>query len=104
MLSKQKRISRKEFNQLYSSSKNLRGSFFILKYTKNSDIFKVSIVVSKKVAKTSVERHVIKRLIYRAFEDLERSLSLKGGFICIVQKSPVNIYSLIYQELFNLLK
>ena len=104
MLSKQKRISRKEFNQLYSSSKNLRGSFFILKYSKDIDLFKVSIVVSKKVAKTSVERHFIKRHVYTVFENLEKSICLKGAFIFIVQKPPEKDTSLIYEELFKLLK
>lgn len=99
MLSKKKRISRKEFTEAYASLKNLRGSFFYIKanYSTQEEL-KVSVVVSKKVCKTSVLRHKVKRQVYSVFQKLEKDKKIKGFFIVFIQQKPEISFDCMYTE------
>lgn len=102
MLNKKERISRKEFNEIFPISKTKRGSFFVLKKY-NTPFFKASIVVSKKVLKSSVERHSLKRKIYDMLRFLNKESPLHGMHILLIQKLPTQEDTLIFEELKNIL-
>lgn len=103
MLPKKKRISRSEFAEVYTSLKNLRGSFFYIKTNRTHPIFKVSIVISKKVCKSSVERHFLKRIMYDVFQKLDQEHSLKGFYIIFIQQKTKNTFVEIVDEVKHIL-
>lgn len=66
MLPKTNRISRKQWDPLFKSSKKVVFPWGLVRITPSE--MRVSIVVSKKVAKLSVNRHIIKRFLYSLFD------------------------------------
>lgn len=62
MLPKRARIQRKNFPSLYRMRKMV-GEFFVV-YIQEEETKAASVVVPKKIEKSSVERHKIKRRIY----------------------------------------
>lgn len=71
MFSKKNRIPREKLEEIIKQSKSLGGDFFNLKITENEvTLPRFAVVVSKKVTKSSVNRHLLKRRflsIIRAF-------------------------------------
>lgn len=91
MLPKTNRISRKQWDPLFKSSKKVVFPWGLIRITTSKEevvgehilngstatqktpLLRVSIVVSKKVAKLSVNRHIIKRFLYSLFDDAKRN-------------------------------
>lgn len=90
MLPKTNRISRKQWDPLFKSSKKVVFPWGLVRRSiethesvshsaprnqeKHSCVsLRVSIVVSKKVAKLSVDRHIIKRFLYTLFDPKRES-------------------------------
>lgn len=62
MFSRKNRIPRETLEQIIAQSKSLGSDFFNVKYIENNlDFPRFSIIVSKKVCKSSVGRHLLKR-------------------------------------------
>jgi ribonuclease P protein component len=62
MFSRKNRIPREKLEQIIKQSKSLGCDFFNVKYIENNlDFPRFSIIVSKKVTKSSVGRHLLKR-------------------------------------------
>lgn len=84
------RATTQDFAQNGALRKNLRnipGSFFLLQTRKN-DVFKVSVVVSKKVSKRSVDRHHIKRQALAILKDIFPPISELPKQIIIFLAKP----------------
>ena len=64
MLSKKQRLSRKEFSRIYKNGKRVSTPLFYFIYKKSDKKARYSVVVSKKVSKSAVGRHKIKRRVY----------------------------------------
>ncbi len=99
MLQKKERIPRKKFNEIFTNSKILsRGSFFVVRGLKTTD-FAVSVVVPKKIVKKATERNYIKRMMYflisqKNKENKQKNIIIKGKYIIIFQKKPLNFVDL----------
>ena len=64
MFSRKNRIPREKLEEIIKQSKSLGGDFFNIKYSENNlDFPRFSVVVAKKVCKSSVGRHLLKRRI-----------------------------------------
>ncbi len=75
MLPKKKRIDRKTFLAVLPKTKTESTPFFTIR-SKKSDTPKVSIVISKKIAKTAIQRNYIKRRIYNHLSNQSSSKTL----------------------------
>lgn len=72
MLSRNHRLRRKkDFEKVYKKGKSLRQGFLFLKFLSNdSEVSRIGIVVSKKVALRATVRNLIKRRIRAAIKEL----------------------------------
>lgn len=62
MFSRKNRIPREKLEEIIKQSKSLGGDFFNIKFSENNLNFpRFSVIVSKKVCKSSVGRHLLKR-------------------------------------------
>jgi ribonuclease P protein component len=70
MLPKKQRLTKEEIEKVIKEGLKKDTSFFRFKFMESSD-FKISPVVSKKVAKLAVDRNKIKRLFFNLLESLD---------------------------------
>lgn len=84
MLPKKERLSRDEFNRFFSGGKRIHSPHIQCIYSPNETLH-VSVVVSKKTAKTSVMRHKIRRRIYDIVRRHRQSTGLAGVFIFLTK-------------------
>ncbi len=78
MLPKRNRIGSEFFKNLFKKGIIVDSQWFSIKYIKgNKEDFKVSIIVSKKVSPTAVERNLLKRRFLSIILE-EKSLLIKG--------------------------
>ncbi len=80
MLARANRLRRAEFNEYFKRGKRLHGDHFTVVYVADSD-FKVSVVVSKKVAKKAHDRNRLKRQIYGFVGLLSKETNVAGVFM-----------------------
>lgn len=83
MLPKKNRLTRKEINLLKSRKNQIfQGKFFGIIY-KDSDDFKVGVIISNKVVAKAVDRNKVKRSLYLA---IESKITIKKGQILFLAK------------------
>ncbi len=87
MLPKKERLSRVEFNRFFSVGKRHHSPSLQVIFTPYKNLH-VSVVVSKKVAKSAVVRNKIRRRIYDIVRNYRSEKSVVGVFIFIV-KAPI---------------
>jgi ribonuclease P protein component len=63
MLSKKQRLNREDFSVVFKSGKRKQSDYCTL-ISRAAPDFRAAVVVSKKVAKTAVERNSIRRRVY----------------------------------------
>ncbi len=80
MVASSYRLSRAEFPAFFASGKRYHSAHFTLVVSTYSEC-KVSVVVSKKVAKTAVDRNRLRRRAYGVVERLLKVNPPKGVFI-----------------------
>ncbi len=80
MLARANRLRRAEFNEYFKRGKRLQSDHFTVVYVAASD-FKVSVVVSKKVAKKAHDRNRLKRQIYGFVGLLSKETGTIGVFM-----------------------
>ena len=80
MLAKTNRLSRALFADYFSRGKRLHSEHFTVVYSP-ADVCKVSVVVSKKVAKKAHDRNRLKRQVYGYIRVLYKEQSLYGVFM-----------------------
>lgn len=101
MLAKHYRITRSEWNSMTEKALLMRGVYISLKHSTVSG-FKTSVVIPKKVAKTSVLRHNLKRKIYKILEN-HLILKEKKAIVVYVNKQTGD-FTPLEQELTDFLK
>lgn len=95
MLPSPNRIKQKEFPVLFKGGRSIHTPFFTLNY---GDIPvnipvrgpKVTIVVSKSVAKGAVDRNKIRRRIYGSLQKHKKLLKNKGFYIFLAKKEAAS--------------
>ena len=83
MLPQEHRLSRENFKEVLTRGRSTAGAHFSFKYQKLriGEKPRFSVVISKKVVKTAVGRHLIKRRVYSFLSSaLKTKLSLSGIF------------------------
>ncbi len=86
MFSKSERISRTEFSPVYQRAERYHSPSLTLCYVPREKR-KVSVVVSKKVAKQAVTRNRLRRQLYEA---LQRMLGNSTGVFIVITKPPIS--------------
>ncbi len=87
MLKKSQRITRNEYKKALDNTKAFYTSFFTLSHKKaleNND--KISIVVSKSVAKSAVQRNKLRRKMATLIQKKIKNIENKGVFIFFMKK------------------
>lgn len=96
MFSKQHRIGKKEFDEIFKRGKTFSNEYLLLKRLE-SDNLAIAVAVSKKIYKSAVKRHLVKRKILAILRKNEERVS-KGHLIFIVRK---DLSTLSNQDLEN---
>lgn len=84
MLAQKNRLTRTEFNEYFKQGRVYHGELLYVRVVqvKDSPDKKFSCVVSKKVAKSAVKRHLIKRRVYNALRELFPTI--QSGVVAMV--------------------
>lgn len=71
---------------VYQHGRTVRGPLTALKFVPNErrKIYRLAVVVSKKVSKSAVVRNRIRRRLYEAFRQHERELTRPFDMVCTV--------------------
>ncbi len=99
MFPRQQRLTRQEFTKYFQSGKRwFHTDLQIIYYPSPS--LKTAIVVSKKVNKSAVGRHLIKRQSSHALREVLKERQIKQGvFIVILKPLPVKDGKFIFNNL-----
>ncbi len=94
MVPKRNRMNRSEFDLVFKQGRVFHGTFLYIKTAQNeilgTPIQKFSCVVSKKVAKQAVERHLLKRQVYSILRREQEKIEKNRAIIVIFKKQPKN--------------
>lgn len=101
MLPKKERLSRVEFNRFFSVGKRYHAPSLQIIYAPYPTLH-VSVVVSKKIAKSAVIRNKIRRRIYDIVRNYRSERAVSGVFIFMV-KAPITTiqYSVLKVEVIS---
>ena len=88
MLSKQNRLSTREFAFVIDKGKEIRSPFFTIKYVE-ADCFKFSPVAPKKTFKTAVLRNQTRRRVYAAAREIFCTKQVKQHMIALIVKKDI---------------
>lgn len=99
MLSKQLRLTKKEFTEAFKNNTRTQTQFFTVLHSK-SDSPKFSVVVSKKIQKNAIERNKTRRRVYSVIRDLEIHTQSNGTYILLVKKPVLSLsYAMLKGEI-----
>jgi len=84
MLSKKKRLTKKEFDAVFQTGKRIHSPALQLIYKKD-DCFHGAAVVGKKVYKSAVGRNRLRRRLYGVLYTYYKNNPLQGTFILIAK-------------------
>jgi len=88
MFSKKNRIPRIDIENIIKKGQNLDSGLFYLKFTVNNvEKPRFSVIVSKKVAKSSVKRHLFKR---RFINQVKEHSFKNGDYVFFLKKEAQN--------------
>lgn len=86
MFSKKQRLNTEEFNTVFKQGKGLRSPFFVFKYKKSGLPYpRFAVAVSKKIAKTAVQRHLLKRRFLNSLKE-SKIMDLNYDFLFVLNK------------------
>ena len=101
MLPKANRLTRRrDVQRVYSKGRGSAGEFIAIRALANrAQTFRLTVIISKKVAKRAVDRNRLKRLVRQAVQELTKDANsgqkLKGqDIILTVYKDPKTPYTL----------
>lgn len=97
MVATQNRISRSQFPAYFASGKRFHSEHFTVVFTKATD-FRVSVVVSKKVAKSAVDRNRLRRRAYGVVERFAKEQSQSGVYIILYKPGALKATRLTLQS------
>lgn len=104
MLAKPNRLRQnKDIEEVFKRGRGKRSQFFYLKWLSNTPELKINVVVSAKVSKKSVTRHLLKRQALEVFQTRLTTLP-KAHYSLVVQKEAVSqSFLALKQDLISLL-
>jgi len=89
MLSKAERASRSEITEAVQHGRGPHGGFFSIKKSLRKHAPAAgTVIVAKKVAKTAVLRHRIKRIVHTVLDPIVRSEASPSITVVLVKKAP----------------
>lgn len=86
MLPRKNRIPKEDFPTSKRQGLRLFSPFFSGTFYKEEGKTRVSVVVSKKTAKTAVARNLIRRRFYEIMQELQKSLTQQGMIVFYPKK------------------
>jgi len=86
MLSHSRRLRSNEVLNVIATGRSLKGQYLSLRYITKSGGFRSAAVVSKKLAKTAVMRHRLRRSLYTALQNLSLTSEVQAVFF--IKKIP----------------
>jgi ribonuclease P protein component len=89
MFSKSFLLNKKEFEEVFKKGRAISNDFLLCKVLKGENLG-VAVSVSKKVAKSAVKRHFIKRKILRVLRDNQATLKA-NQMVFILRKDISNV-------------
>ena len=90
MLKRTQRIGRIGLAEVLAAGKPLRSSHFSIKYLAATSPLQCAVVVSKKVAKSAVQRNKLRRAAYRALAAHATKTQKHGRMVLFIQKIPTS--------------
>lgn len=85
MLPKKERIKTVRFNELIKEGKTVRSNVLYLKFLPN-EILRFAVVIPKKIVKSAVHRHLLKRRIMASLENNKESFPVADYLIFITEQ------------------
>ena len=102
MFKKTKRLTTREFQEVFQKGKRVSSPLFLLSYT-DLEKTKVAVSIPKKIYSRAVDRNYIKRLIFNCLKEQVILPSL--GIVIVVKKKLDNItHKGVCSELSDLIK
>lgn len=93
-----------EIQKAFQKGENFRSPFFILKFLK-WNTFKVTVVVSKKISKSAVERNRVKRIFRAAIREKLKEHKVKWSLVFLPSANTLGLKSIdIEKEIWKKLK
>lgn len=90
MFSRTKRLTTDAFDSVFKTGRSVHFPFFNIRFVKNDTDKRFAVAISKKVIKSSVGRHLLKRQIMNLLKKEESELP-SGHFIFFVKKELMMI-------------
>lgn len=109
MISKDSRLTKKEFDHYFPLTHAIHGThFFIRYYINKGEHNKFAVVIPKKIIKLAVKRHLLKRKVFHTIQSLLKDQTIppnQGIYIVIMKKNDNNlVFNNISQEIHELFK
>lgn len=87
MLSKQNRLSKSQFDEVFKKGRVLHSPIFVMKVLFNTEDSRFSAVIPNKIEKTATGRNYSRRKIYNILRNIKPSVKKKCNIILITKKS-----------------
>jgi len=90
MFSRTKRLTTDAFDSVFKTGRSIHFPFFNIRFVKGGKNKRFAVAISKKIIKSSVGRHLLKRQIMNILKKEENCLPF-GDFIFFVKKELILI-------------
>jgi ribonuclease P protein component len=104
MLLKSKRLSKKEFDEVFEKGSGFKTDNFSTKFLRNKDTTKTSVVISKKKLPLSSDRISVRRKVYGALEKIWTDIPKGTWMIFFVQNKKLPSADVLYKEVGSVFK
>jgi len=102
MLKKTKRLTTKEFQEVFQKGKRVSSPLFLLSFLKK-DKGKVAVSIPKKIYNKAVDRNNVKRVIFECLK--KQDMPTSTGVVIVIRKKLDNIpMSDVCKDLYDSLK
>lgn len=89
MLPKKERLDTKRFDEIIASGRNINAGAFYLKAL-NNDLLRFGVVIPKKVAKSAIKRHLLKRRVFNSIKE-NKGLFPVADYIVFANKDVLDM-------------
>ncbi|MFA7193658.1 MAG: ribonuclease P protein component [Candidatus Paceibacterota bacterium] len=96
MLPKTQRINTQRFGEIMASGRNINAGGFYLK-TLNNDSLRFAVAIPKKVVKSAIKRHLLKRRIFNIIKE-NKDLFPVADYIVFTNKEALDLNRVQMEE------
>jgi len=89
MLPKSERLDTKRFDEIIASGRNINAGAFYFKAL-NNDSLRFAVVISKKVSKSAIKRHFLKRRVFNSIKE-NKALFPPADYIVFANKEILDL-------------